>query len=68
MLRRRPAGPDWLRRIAVALSTGASADLDGAGPVLDAIADLPLREAQAYLRGIAASYEARAARVQAELV
>jgi phosphatidylserine/phosphatidylglycerophosphate/cardiolipin synthase-like enzyme len=60
-------GPDGLRRVADAL-TGDGVLPPGAAPVLDAVGELPVGEAAAYLRGVAAGYDARAARVRAELV
>lgn len=61
-------GSDGLRRTADALAAGGQNLPPGADQVLDAVADLPAGEAVAYLRGVAAGYDARAARVQAELV
>lgn len=58
-------GPDGLRRLADAVAAGGE---PAAGPALDAVAGLPPGEAAAYLRGVAAGWDARAARVQADLV
>jgi phosphatidylserine/phosphatidylglycerophosphate/cardiolipin synthase-like enzyme len=60
-------GPDGLRRLADSLATGDPA-APGSGPILDVVAGLSPIEASSYLRGVAAGWDARAARVQAELV
>jgi hypothetical protein len=66
-------GPDGLRRLAASVEAGRPVDRLSpeaesiARRVLDAVAG-STEAAAAYLRGVAAGYEHRAARVQAELV
>src|SRR5262245_57815407 len=65
----RALGPDGLLRLADSVAAGRPVDglPADAGLVLDTVAGSP-KVAAAFVRGVAAGYEHRAARVQAELV